>query len=189
MPAPGDITAILKQWGEDRQSALDRLAPLVYSELHRLAAGYLRRDRPGHTLQPTALVHEAYLKMIEGTMPDWEGRAHFFGIAAHLMRQVLTDSARRFRAQKRHGGERVTLAEQASLSSATAADFLALSQAIDHLEVWDARKAKIIEMKYFGGLTREEIAQTLNLTVATVKRDLSIGEAFLRRDLAHQKQP
>src|ERR1022692_2032230 len=101
MPDTGDITLILRNWGQDRQTVLDQLAPLIYSELRKLAASYLSRDRPGHTLQPTALVHEAYLRMIEGTMPNWEGRAHFFGIAARLMRQVLTDSARRYHAEKR----------------------------------------------------------------------------------------
>lgn len=184
MPVSGDITAILKGWGEDRQRALDQLTPLVYAELRVLAASYLRRDRAGHTLQPTALVHEAYLRMVERNMPDWEGRSHFFSIAAHLMRQVLTDSARRFHAEKRNGGRRVTFDDETELTTETAVEFLALSLAIDKLEAWDARKCKVIELKFFAGLTREEIADSLNLTLASVKRDLSIAEAFLRRELA-----
>ena len=184
MPDQGNITLILKNWETDPQGVLSQLSPLVYVELRKLANSYLRRDRPGHTLQPTALVHEAYVRMIEGSMPNWEGRSHFFGVAARLMRQVLVDSARRFHSGKRDAGQRVTLDEQACLSEETAEEFLALNAAIEKLEAWDSRKAKVIELKYFAGLTREEIGQTLNLTLPTVKRDLMIAEAFLRRELA-----
>ena len=183
MPDTGNITVILRDWGNDRQKVLDQLTPLVYAELRKLAASYLRRDRPAHTLQPTALVHEAYLRMIEGSMPNWEGRSHFYGIAARIMRQVLTDSARRLHTDKR-SGQKISLDEQVALSVETAGDFLVLNQAIEKLETWDERKAKVIELKYFAGLSREEIAESLGLTLPTVKRDLSLGEAFLRRELA-----
>lgn len=186
MPDNSEITRILRQWDQDRQLVLAQLTPLVYDELRRLAAAYLRKDRPGHTLQPTALVHEAFVRMVEQNMPNWEGRSHFFGIAARLMRQVLADSARRLYAEKRGSGLRVTLDDQAYLSCETATGFLALNQAIDRLQEWDERKAKVIELKYFGGLGREEIAEALGLTLATVKRDLALAEAFLRRELASQ---
>jgi len=184
MADTGRITVLLQDWERDRKSVLDQLAPLIYSELHKLAASYLHRDRPGHTLQPTALVHEAYMRMIEQSMPNWEGRSHFFGIAARLMRQVLIDSARRFHAEKRNYGQQVTLGANCALITDTAEEFLALNQAIDKLAAWDARKGNVIELRYFGGLSQQEIADYLNLSLATVKRDLALGEAFLRRELA-----
>ncbi len=188
MPDNGDITILLRAWGNDRERVLDQLTPLVYSELHQLASAYLRREKPGHTLQPTALINEAYLRMIDRTMPDWEGRAHFFGIAAHIMRQVLTDFARRLQTGKR-AGQRVTLDEHACLSTESASGFLVLNEAIEHLEAWDARKAQVIELKYFAGFSRDEIATSLGLSVATVKRDLAMAEAFLRRELAGSLKP
>ena len=182
--AASQITGILKGWDRDPRAALDQLTPLVYRELHGLAAAYLRRERPDHTLQPTALIHEAWLRLSEQSVPRWKDRAHFFGVAAQIMRQILVDFARRRRAGKRGGGNQVQLDTRLPLVVPAAADFLALNGAIEKLEAWDARKAQVIELRYFGGMSRDEIAEAMSLTVPTVKRDLSVAEAFLRRELA-----
>ena len=178
------ITGILQDWERDPRAALDQLTPLVYRELRDLAGAYLRRERPDHTLQPTALIHEAWVRLAGQSTPRWKDRAHFFGVAAQIMRQVLVDFARHHRAQKRGGGKHIQLETQWPLPAAAASDFLALNEAIEKLQAWDTRKAQVIELRYFGGMSREEIAQTLSLTVPTVKRDLSVAEAFLRRELA-----
>lgn len=184
MPGNAAITGILRDWERDPREALKQLTPLVYRELHDLAAAYMRRERPDHILQPTALIHEAWVRLGEQRAPKWKDRAHFFGVAAQLMRQILVDFARHHRAQKRGGGKQIQLDTRSSLAASAAGDFLALNGAIDKLQVWDARKAQVIELRYFGGLSRDEIAETLSLTVPTVKRDLSVAEAFLRRELA-----
>jgi RNA polymerase sigma factor (TIGR02999 family) len=181
-PEP-DITRILLTWDRNPKAALEELSPLVYSALRTLASSYLRRERPGHTLQPTALVHEAYLRMVGQKAPDMRARAHFYGLAARLMRQILVDSAREHSALKRDGGRRATWDEQISFSLDTASDFIDLNDAIEKLNIWDERKCRVIELRYFGGLSREEIADAMESSLATVKRDLSIGEAFLRREL------
>lgn len=177
-----DITRILLDWNRDPRAALDRLTPLVYDELRRLASSYLRSQRPGHTLQPTALVHEAYMRL-SGQQIDWQDRGHFFGIAARAMRLILVDSARAHSAEKRGSGRQITLDENLHYSPTDAASFLDLNRAIDALQLWDERKCRVLEMKYFGGLEREQIAASLQVSLATVKRDLSIAEAFLRRAL------
>jgi RNA polymerase sigma factor (TIGR02999 family) len=184
MPGTAEITGILQAWERDPKAALERLTPLVYEELHALAAAYMRRERPDHTLQPTALIHEAWMRLAGQRVPSWKHRAHFFGVAAQIMRQVLVDFARRHRAQKRGGGTQIQLDTRLPLATSAASDFLALNGALDKLQAWDARKAQVIELRYFGGLSRDEIAETLGLTVPTVKRDLSVAEAFLRRELA-----
>lgn len=178
-----DITRILLEWNRDPRGALDLLSPLVYDELRRLAAGYLRRERPGHTLQPTALVNEAYMRL-SGEQISWKDRGHFFGIAARAMRLILVDSARAHYAQKRGSGKKVQLDEQMLYADEKAGEFLDLNNAIEALQRWDERKCAALEMKYFGGLDREQIAEALGMSVATVKRDLAIAEAFLRRELS-----
>ena len=154
--------------------------PLVYGELRQLAAAYLRGERQGHTLQPTALVHEAYLRLVDQSTPDWQSRSHFYGVAARVMRQVLVDHARRKRAKKR-AGELLPLEEVVSLQPDRSGDLLALDTSLKDLEKLDARKCKAIELRYFAGLSLDEIAQSMNLSVDTVRRDLRMAQAWLRR--------
>jgi RNA polymerase sigma factor (TIGR02999 family) len=182
------ITQLLQEWNQGDRSALDELTPHVYRELHMLARKYLRRGRPNQTLQATALINEAYLRLIDQSRPvHFENRSHFFGIAARLMRIVLVDYARAHYAAKRgRGAVVVTLDETAVLARSQAPDVLQLDDALRQLAILDERKAKAIELRFFGGLTREEIAITLGLTVSTVKRDLRLAEAWLRRYFAHQ---
>jgi RNA polymerase sigma factor (TIGR02999 family) len=157
----------------------------VYAELRRLAESYLRRERPGHTLQPTAVVHEAYLRLVEQTPPSWENRSHFYGIAARLMRQILVDHARRKQAGKR-AGHKVSLDEVVSLHHERSADLVDLDAALQALETIDARKCRAIELHYFGGLSMEEVAQALNVSPITVRRDLRAGEAWLHREMRNR---
>lgn len=185
MSETANVTLLLRNLRDGDKAALDALTPILYQELRRLAESYLRRERSDHTLQATALIHEAYLRMVDQSLPDFESRRHFFAVAAQLMRQVLVDCARRHRAAKRGDGRKVQLDDEAM---AVAADepqrLLEIDQAIGRLAAQDDRKAKVIELRYFAGLTREEVAETMGLTLATVKRDLSLAEAFLRRELA-----
>ncbi|MBL8240973.1 MAG: sigma-70 family RNA polymerase sigma factor [Bryobacterales bacterium] len=180
-----EVTRLLVEWREGNRAALDALLPVVYDELRRLAESYIARERQSHTLQPTALVHEAYVRLIGQDIPDFQNRAHFFGVAAHLMRQVLVDSARKFRAGKRGGGKNVSLDGMGieigdpSMHS----PFLALEESLQNLEKLDARKAKILEMKYFGGLTLDEIVEACGVSKATVSRDLRSAEAWIRVQL------
>jgi RNA polymerase sigma factor (TIGR02999 family) len=186
-----DVTRLLGEWREGNRAALDALLPLVYEELRRLAEGYIARERSGHTLQPTALVHEAYVRMIGQDVPNFQNRAHFFGVAAHLMRQVLVDSARKFRAGKRGGGNKVSLDGMGIDIGDPAAEnssFLALDEALQQLEKLDPRKGKILEMKYFGGLTLEEIVEATGVSKATVSRDLRAAEAWIRVQLAPDQE-
>lgn len=180
----GQVTGLLARWRGGDQQALDAIAPIVYAELRKLAAAYMRRERPDHTLQPTALIHEAYVRLVDQQLPAFDNRSHFFGIAAQIMRQVLVDFARAHRADKRGSGLKAPLEEAALLSIEPSGRLIDLHEALERLAAFDARKAKVIELRYFGGLTREEVADALNLTLATVKRDLSLGEAWLRRELA-----
>ena len=154
--------------------------PLVYGELRQLAAAYLRGERQGHTLQPTALVNEAYLRLVDQSTPDWQSRSQFYGVAARVMRQVLVDHARRKRAKKR-AGELLPLEEVVSLQPDRSGDLLALDTSLKDLEKLDARKCKAIELRYFAGLSLDEIAQSMNLSVDTVRRDLRMAQAWLRR--------
>jgi RNA polymerase sigma factor (TIGR02999 family) len=186
------ITQLLAEWNQGSRAALDELTAQVYRELHILARKYLNRGRPNQTLQPTALINEAYLRLIDQSEPvHFENRSHFFGIAARLMRIVLVDYARAHYAAKRGRGTvaMVTLDETAALVRNQAPDVLQLDDALRQLATLDERKAKVIELRFFGGLTRDEIARTLGLTTATVKRDLRLAEAFLRRYFAHQASP
>lgn len=172
------VTRLLAEWTKGNQHALDDLAPLVYRELRQLAANYLRKERQGHTLQPTALVHEAYLRLVDQNKPAWQSRSHFFGVAARLMRQILVDHARRKKAGKRRGLT-VSLEEAVSFAPGRGRDLVALDSGLHALEIIDARKCKAVELRYFGGLSMEEIAQTLGVSTITVRRDLRMAEAWL----------
>jgi RNA polymerase sigma factor (TIGR02999 family) len=177
---------LLTAWGRGEPAALEQLTPQVYHELHKLARAYLRRGRPNQSLQPTALINEAYLRLLDRSQPmQWENRAHFFGIAARLMRMILVDHARTHRAAKRGGGgAAVTLDDGIAVATGRAPDVLEIDEALNSLAAVDERKAKVIELRYFGGMDREEVAAVLGLTVPTVKRDLRLGEAWLRRFLS-----
>jgi RNA polymerase sigma-70 factor (ECF subfamily) len=180
----GTVTRLLRDWSDGSQAALDELIPLVYGELRRLAGGYLRGERPGQTLRPTDLVSEAYLRLVDGAPLDWGGRAHFFAIAARAMRQVLVDSARQRSAGKRGGGERpATLDEVGAAACDRPEGLVALDDALSELAKNDERKAKVVELFYFGGLSQGEIAAMLAVHVNTVSRDLRFAEAWLKAQL------
>lgn len=158
--------------------------PLVYDELRRLAAGYLRRERPGQTLQPTALVNEAYLRLVKDKNLAWQNRAHFMAIAAHSMRQILVDRARARGSLKRGGSRRrITLSEAAAAAEGLSVDVIAIDESLDRLAALDAQQARIVELRFFGGLTVEETAEALGISPATVKREWSVARAWLRREL------
>ena len=179
------ITQLLEAWSQGRRDALDRLVPLLYEDLRRLAAGYMRHESPGHSLQPTALVHEAYVRLIDQRQVHWRNRAHFFGVAAGLMRRILVDHARTRRADKRGGGwDRVTLVEDQVAGGAQEIDLLALHEALERLAALDPRQERIVELRYFGGLTIEEAAEVVGISEATVVRDWTIAKAWLRADLS-----
>lgn len=188
LPEPREVTALLRDWsGGDRQ-ALERLMPLVYGELRRLAASYLRRERPDHTLQPTALVNEAYLRLVDQRSVSWANRAHFFGIAAQLMRRILVDHARRRQAAKRAAAYRVTATPAVSPSGDRAPELLALDGALSDLEKLDARQARIVELRFFAGLTVEETAEVTGVSPATVKREWRTARAWLRREIGRESK-
>jgi RNA polymerase sigma-70 factor (ECF subfamily) len=186
-PSSPDVTQLLKDWRNGDQQALERLTPLVYGELRRLAARYLRRERADHTLQATALVNEAYVQLIGQQEKDWQNRAHFIGVAAHLMRKILVDHARAHATAKRGGGEQaLPLDEAIEVPGKTTPDVLALDDALTDLANRDERKSRIIELRYFGGLQMEEIAEITHLSVATLRRELRMAEAWLGRQLQKQ---
>jgi len=179
-----EITGLLMAWGNGNRDALGTLMPLVYEELHRTAERYMRRERPGHTLQTTALVHEAYVKLIDASRVRWQDRAHFFAVAAQLMRRILVDFARRRRNQKRSGGwQRVTMAEELAVGGERPADLVALDEALEDLSQLDPRKAHVVELRFFGGLSLEETAAVLGVSTDTIGRDWSAARAWLVREL------
>ena len=179
-----DVTRLLLDWGKGDKLALDALTPVLYDELRRLADSYLRRERSDHTLQATALVHEAYMKLADQTQLEWRNRAHFFGIAAQVMRHILVDHSRSHRAAKRGSGSpKVPLEEGLVVSQERAADIVALDDALKTLAKLDERKSRIIELKYFGGLTVEEMAEVLGISVATIGRELRMAQAWLHREM------
>jgi len=181
---PGNITRLIRAWRSGQEGAFEELTPLVYRELRGLAASYLRRERPNHTLQPTALVHEAYLRLIDPAGLDSHSRAHFFAISANLMRQILVDHARARRTAKRGGGNKVSLHDDAAAVPSLDLDLLALDVALDKLARLDPRQARIVEMRFFAGLTENEIASVLDVAPITIKRQWALAKAFLYRELA-----
>jgi RNA polymerase sigma factor (TIGR02999 family) len=185
MPSDSDtVTRLLLDWGNGNQQALEELLPLIYDELRRLAHNFLYRERPGHTLQTTALVHEAYLKLIDQRDARWQNRTHFFAIAAQAMRRILIDSARKHVAAKRgRGGQKLSLDEVAILSLEPDVNLLALDEALNALAEIDPQQSKIIELRYFGGLTIEETAEVMKLSPATIKREWAMARAWLHQSL------
>ena len=185
---PSDITDLLLAWGDGNTTAADALLPAIYAELHRQAVRAMRREGSEHTLQATALVHEAYLRLVDQRRVAWQNRSHFFGIAAQAMRRVLVDHARARHAAKRGGDlrQRVSLSglAQAAQDEDDVVDVLALHDALDRLAVLDADQAKLVELRYFSGLTIDETATALGMSPATVKREWAIARAWLRRELA-----
>src|SRR5262245_9620442 len=184
MPSPPDVTALLGDWSRGNPAALNQLLPLVYAELRRIARRQLRRERVGHTLQPTALVHEAYLRLVDQRKVDWRNRAHFFGVAAQVMRRILVDNARRHDATKRGAGI-LSVSIDAAVEKPAPDDIsvLALDHALGRLEAIDSSLARIVELRAFGGLTLEEAALVLEVSVSTVKREWRTARAWLTREL------
>jgi RNA polymerase sigma factor (TIGR02999 family) len=186
-PPPSDVTQTFLRWRQGDAEALNALLPLVYEEMRRLAASYLGRERAGHTLQPTALAHEAYLRLLDQRSVSWQNRAHFMGLAAQAMRRILTDHARRRIALKRGGGAlRIELdALEAESASAAEAEVSAveLDAALERLASLDERQARVVELRYYGGLSIEEAAEALSVSPATVKRDWTLARAWLHREL------
>jgi RNA polymerase sigma factor (TIGR02999 family) len=179
-----DVTALLGQLAKGNDAAASKLIPIVYDELRRLAAGYMRHERKDHTLQPTALVHEAYLKLIQQRAVDWQGRAHFFGIAAQVMRRILIDHARGHLRDKRGGGViPVPLDEALVFSPEQSSELVMLDASLKRLAKLDPRQSRIVELRFFGGLTVEQTADTLDISAKTVKREWSMAKAWLHGDL------
>jgi RNA polymerase sigma factor (TIGR02999 family) len=184
MPSGSDVTALLDDWNRGDRGALDRLLPLVYDELRRIAARQLRHERAGHTLQPRALVHEAYLRLVEQRSVDWQNRAHFFGVAAGIVRRILVDHARRQAATKRgNGAQRVPLGEIAPTATVPEIPVLALDHALARLERLDRGLAQIVELRAFSGLTIDEAAHVLKVSPSTAKREWRTARAWLTREL------
>jgi RNA polymerase sigma factor (TIGR02999 family) len=180
----GDVTIILLEWGDGDRSALERLTPIIYDDLLRLAKARLNREYREWTLEPAALVHESYLRLTDQTKLHSENRAHFYAVAANVMRRVLIDHARKRKAQKRDAGVRITLKTGMDFAEERGSDSLALDDALRKLTEFDERKSRAIELKFFGGMTAEEIGLTLGISVATVGRELRLGQAWLRREMS-----
>ena len=183
-PSPHEVTDLLLAWGQGDESALERLIPLVQAELHRLAHHYMGQERPGHLLQTTALVNEAYLRLVDASRVQWQNRAHFFAVSAQLMRRVLVDAARTRHYQKRGGGaQQVSLDEAMIVSRERGAELIALDEALDTLAASDGRASRVVELRFFGGLSIDETAEALKISPETVKRDWSFAKAWLLREL------
>ncbi len=179
----GQVTLLLRAMKNGDQSAAEKLLPLVYKELHRLAKSYMRRERPDHTLQPTALIHEAYLRLAHDNV-DWQSHQHFIGVAANVMRRVLVDYARAHNAEMRGGGlERVELEEGLAISKERSGEVIALHDALNSLEALNPRRAKVVELRYFGGLSVEEIAAVLEMSPRSVKRDWALARPWLFKEI------
>ena len=184
IPSSLEITQLLVAWNQGDQAALERLTPLVHGELHRLAKRYMAGERKGHILQTTALVNEAYLRLIDWRNVEWKNRAHFFGLAAQIMRRILVDFARAYQSEKRGGDEiRVSLSEAANVPSERSPDLVALDDALQSLEKLDRRQARVVELRFFAGLSLEETAEALSVSLSTVRRDWGLAEAWLYREL------
>ena len=179
--SPNEVTQLLVAWGNGDQAALDQLMPLVYSELHRLAHRHIKKERPGHTLQTSALLNEAFLRLVDQRDVQWQGRAHFFSIAAQMMRRILVDYARSRRFAKRGGdAQQISFDEELVVSRQLSADVLQLHDALNELATIDERKSKLVELKFFGGLSIEETAEVLGVSPGTVMRDWTLAKAWLR---------
>ena len=185
---PPDITQLLVAWSGGDKAALNQLVPLVYEELRRQAANYLRRERPGHTLQTTALIHEAYLRLVDQKSVQWQNRAQFFGIAAQLMRRILVDHARTKHRAKRGGSAvQVSLTDATVVAKDASLDLIEIDEALNRLAEIDEQQAKIVELRFFSGLNVEETAAALNISPATVKRDWSVAKAWLHREITRDE--
>jgi RNA polymerase sigma-70 factor, ECF subfamily len=179
-PTPHEVTELLVAWGAGDRAALERLVPLVQAELRRLAKSFLRRERAGHTLETTALIHEAYLRLIDADRVEWQSRTHFYGIAARLMRQILVETARARATQKRGGGAaQLPLDEAMAAGEARVEDVVAVDEALSALSEFDARKAQVVELRFFGGLTEAETAEALRVSPETVRRDWRLARSWL----------
>ena len=190
MVSPRDVTALLGDWSRGDRTALNQLLPLVYAELRRVAARQLRRERPDHTLQPTALVHEVFIRLVDQRHVEWQDQAHFFGIAANVMRRILVDHARRRSAGKRgEGVPSLSIDEARDVAASDGMPVLVLDQALDRLEKVDPELARIVELRAFGGLTIEEAAHVLSVSPSTAKRDWRTAKAWLTRELGSEVRP
>jgi RNA polymerase sigma-70 factor (ECF subfamily) len=183
-PAVSEISALLGAWSDGDQSALEKLTPIVYHELHCLARRHMKRERPGHSVQTTALVNEAYIRLVDYKRMQWQNRAHFFAVSAQLMRRILVEHARRHNLKRGGGVQHVSLEDAAVAGGNRAADLVALDDAMNALGRLDARKAQVVEMRFFGGLSVEETAEVLKVSPVTVMRDWSSAKAWLYRELA-----
>jgi RNA polymerase sigma factor (TIGR02999 family) len=182
-----EITRLLADWSNGDRQALEKLTPLVYDELRRLAGRYLRHERPGHTLQSTALVHEAYMKLVGQTSVRWQNRAHFFGIAAQMIRRILVDYARARQADRRgSGAAKLSLDEAIALPGSSDLNLIALDDALDGLARMDPRQSRVVELRFFAGLTLEETAEVMQMSIATAKRDWVSAKAWLSREIRRQ---
>ena len=187
MADSGTVTQLLIDHGSGKREALDALLPLVYDELRQIAGNYLNRERSGHTLQPTALVHEAYMRLVDQHNVDWRNRAQFYGLAAEMMRRILVNYAEKRRAEKRgSGGERVELVDTIAITDELDLDLLALDEALNALAELDEDKAKLVEMKYFGGMTIAEIAEVTGRSTATIERDWAFARGWLLKTLTEK---
>jgi RNA polymerase sigma factor (TIGR02999 family) len=187
-PSAHEITRLLQAWTEGEQSALDRLIPLVYQELHRLAHRYMVGERSGHTLQTTALLNEAYLRLVDSPKPSWQSRTHFFAVSAQVMRRILVDWARSRQALKRGGQEQpIELEEALVVADAPGKDLVGLDDALKALAALDPRKSEVVELRFFGGLSVEETAEVLKVSPETVMRDWKFSKSWLRRELSKEK--
>jgi len=185
-----DVSSLLRAWGDGDLHARDDLVQQVYRELRKQAAGYMRRERPDHTLRPTALVHEAYLRLIDQDRVAWQNRAQFFGVAAQMMRRILVDHARRHRAAKRPGADlKVTLDDRIGATAPPDCELLLLDQALEELATFDPRQGRIVELRYFGGLAEEEVAEVLGVSRSTVTREWQSARAWLYRRIVKGKAP
>ena len=188
-PSKHEITQLLVAWNKGDQAALEALSPLINQELHRLANRFMAGERQGHLLQPTALVNEAWLRLIDWQNVEWQNRAHFFGLAAQIMRHILVDFARTRSRAKRGGDEiHVSLSEAANVPSGRSAELVALDDALQELEKLAPRQARVVELRFFAGLSDEESAEALNVSVGTIRRDWSLAEAWLFRELKRKEQ-
>jgi RNA polymerase sigma-70 factor, ECF subfamily len=183
-----DVTELLQKWSGGDAAALEELTPVIYAELHRIAKSYMRREREGHILQTSALVNEAYVRLIDWKTARWENRAHFFGVSAQLMRRILVDFARKRPKIDKQAVQRVSLEEAFTITSEKDADLVALDEVLTELAMFDERKAKIVEMKFFGGLSVEEIAEVLKISGVTVMRDWQKAKIWLYRELSQKDE-